>query len=340
MLRYCWAWDRIYIKSNSRVPCWCDSGERHTIIQKDLTKHDFVHEILNSPEMIKMRLTVLDQQKDYIKECKTCCCMLRSDRAMYFKHVTKPAKDLSTKIKNALNHISRVHDRRNWDYGSIDIVDEIQIEPCFPCNLRCPGCLHGIVAKPLDWEQPPYLLPLSSFQRMVDSILYNKITVHRISFVGRGEPTLNPKFPEMIKYVKDLSIYTTMDTNANQPFKEEYKYLTWINCSIDGSTSQSYSSYRRGGKFEKCLQFMEDGVNQGAQIRWKYILFDSTDSYDLMSKALELAQKIGIKELRFIITCVGAKDKSTAPSKKNKNEIQQFIDSQRIFQNVTVQYNS
>lgn len=75
---HCWAWNRVYIKANGRVPCWCDGGEKHTVERQDFINSDFIVDIVNSPEMRKMRLDILEQNKPYIPECNDCCCLIRS----------------------------------------------------------------------------------------------------------------------------------------------------------------------------------------------------------------------------------------------------------------------
>jgi organic radical activating enzyme len=310
------------------------------MVQKDPTKHDFVSEIVNGPEMREMRLKIIEQQKNYIRQCDKCCCMIRSDRNMFFRHVEKTPEDLSPKINHAKGHMQRVVNNRKWPHGSIDLIDEIQVEPSFPCNLRCPGCLHGKFKRPLDREDPPYVLPLDSFKRIIDSTLYHGVTTKRISFVGRGEPTLNRDFPAMLDYMQGYKTHSLMDTNANQPYDPSYRVLSWINCSIDGSTAESYDTYRRGGKFDKVVQFMRDAVDDGANVRWKYILFDTTESDELMLKALRMSKEIGVGKIRFIITHIGAKDKTVMPGKKTMPEIEKFLASQSIFEEAEVRYAS
>jgi len=218
--------------------------------------------------------------------------------------------------------------------GWINQISEIQIEPSFPCNLRCPGCLQGRHPDPLSTEPKPYVLPLSWFKRMIDSIIENKTQLKRMVFVGRGEPTLNKDYPEMLRYARaalpDISM--SMDTNANQPWDEAYGNLTWINCSIDGSNSESYEKYRRGGMFEKTLQFMKDGVASGrTKIRWKYILFDVTQSKDLMDEAQRKAKEIGVAELFFVITHTGGGEIKPSDRYKTMQQVIDYINENPIF---------
>ncbi len=339
---FCWAWNRIYIKANGRAPCWCDSGETHTISDKDFETSDFVPDIVNSEEMCRMRLVLLRDSQQYIKECTSCCCLLTQDKAKFKRYKdSEKATNVNFQANRAFEELQQVSYHRNWKLGSIDKISEIQLEPSFPCNLHCPGCLHGWHPNPLQTEKGPYVFPLEWFHKLVSSVLEHKVDVKRIAFVGRGEPTLNKQFPEIIKYSKQWLPTTTlsMDTNATQPFKDEYLLLDWINCSIDGSTEEAYKTYRRGGNFNSTLNFMREAArtkketHKNCRIRWKYILFDTSESVELLNKAQHLASEIGIDELDFVITACGAADGSVTPPKvmNTIDKMNEYIQSNPIF---------
>jgi MoaA/NifB/PqqE/SkfB family radical SAM enzyme len=176
---------------------------------------------------------------------------------------------------------------------------------------------------------------------MIDSTINNKVKLNRIAYVGRGEPTLNNQLPLMISYARNAipNIIMSMDTNANQPFKEEYLNLNWINCSIDGSDQESYVKYRRNGKFERAVNFMRSGVelkrktNSNCKIKWKYILFNTNDSDEQLGAAQNLANAIGVDELDLIITHCGSFDRSITPSKRftNLNDLNNYIQTNKTF---------
>lgn len=341
--KYCWAWDKVYIKSNGRVPCWCDAGESYTILHNNqFEKIDFVTDIVNHPSMREMRTKILLNNQYYIKECGSCCCMVDENRGMHyrFKQDEQPDTKVLNKISDAVQHMNNVSLNRNWAYGSIDRISEIQMEPSFPCNLRCGGCLQGL-PDPLKTEEPPYVLPYEWFVKIVDSLVNHDVKVKRIRFVGRGEPTLNKKYPEMLVYASRMMPYTklSMDTNANQEFKQEYLLLDTINCSIDGVEQSSYAKYRIGGVLDKALNFMRAGVElinkyeSSCKIVWKYILFDVNDQLEHLNKAQQIAKQIGISELRFIMTHAGSFDGKVKPSQmfNSMKQLQMYIESNRIF---------
>jgi hypothetical protein len=71
-------------------------------------------------------------------------------------------------------------------------------------------------------------------------------------------------------------------------------------CSIDGSTPESYSTYRIGGNFDKAMSFLRAATTRkretGSRTKfvWKYILFDTTESVELMNNAQRMALDLGV----------------------------------------------
>jgi len=342
---HCWAWNRVYVKSNGRVPCWCDAGERYTIVNKNFPISDFVLDIVNAPEMRQMRLTIIQDNQHYINECKKCCCLLTQGEPKNRRYRdSEIANDVSHQTFHALQEMKRTAKLRNWPMGSIDKINEIQLEPSFPCNLRCPGCLHGWHPDPIGSEVGPYLFPLEWFKQIIDSIQTHAIRLERIAFVGRGEPTLNKEFPKMLEYARENlpRLVMSMDTNATQQFKPEYLLMDWINCSIDGSTKESYDTYRKGGNFDATISFMKQAVavkkelKKSCEIRWKYILFNTNSNTELLNLAQKIAADIGIDTLNFVITACGASDGSVKPAIVNTATVKNYIDNNRIFKNTIV----
>jgi len=150
----------------------------------------------------------------------------------------------------------------------------------------------------------------------------------------------------MLAYAREkmFGLVMSMDTNATQPFKDEYLLLDWINCSIDGSDAESYKTYRRGGDWNKAITFMTNAAKRKrdlgseCKIRWKYILFNSTDEPEQLATAQRIAAEIGIDELDFVITACGAGDKSVMPSTRwtALTALQDHLKTSDLFANTIV----
>jgi wyosine [tRNA(Phe)-imidazoG37] synthetase (radical SAM superfamily) len=242
----------------------------------------------------------------------------------------------------------RVQAERGWPLGSLDWIGNLHLEPSLPCTLRCPACLQGFDPNLLRREGPPYYVSMDVVDSIMRSVKRHDVTVRRIGFGGRGEPTLNPRLPEIARRCREAcpAAIIETDTNAQHPFHDDFLLLDAIFCSIDGSTQESYETYRIGGRFEKCLKFMKAAVerkralNSNCQIVWKYILFNTTESIELLDLAQHTAAELGIDTLWFVITwTAGTNGKVFPPRKMTTQEaVQAYLESHPIFPDTRVKY--
>ena len=94
-------------------------------------------------------------------------------------------------------------------------------------------------------------------------------------FYFQGEPYLNPKFLDMVKYASDKGIYTATSTNAHYLNDENARRtvesgLDRLIISIDGTTQETYQAYRIGGSLDKVLEGTKN------IIKWKKELNSKT----------------------------------------------------------------
>ena len=100
---------------------------------------------------------------------------------------------------------------------------------------------------------------------MLSDAVFNEVidqltnSLYYLTFYFQGEPYLNPGFLEMIKYASARRIYTATSTNAHFLDEENARKtiasgLDRLIISIDGTTQESYESYRVGGKLEKVIE--------------------------------------------------------------------------------------
>ncbi|CAN5368172.1 radical SAM protein [soil metagenome] len=144
----------------------------------------------------------------------------------------------------------------------------ISIEPTTSCNLRCPECPSGL----RKFSRPTGMLDKNIFRTYIDQM---KDHLMYLTFYFQGEPFLNPDFLEMVKYAASNKIYTSTSTNAHYLDSETAKRtvesgLERLIISIDGTTQETYSFYRVGGKLEKVIE----GTKQ--VLKWKKELKSAT----------------------------------------------------------------
>jgi radical SAM protein with 4Fe4S-binding SPASM domain len=137
----------------------------------------------------------------------------------------------------------------------------VSFEPTTACNLRCPECPSGLRA----FTRPTGRLRTDFFRTVIGELHQQLIYLY---FYFQGEPYLNPDFLDMVRYASERGIYTVTSTNAHFLDDENARRtiesgLDRIIISIDGTTQDTYESYRIGGK----LQTVIDGTRR--LVAWK-----------------------------------------------------------------------
>lgn len=125
----------------------------------------------------------------------------------------------------------------------------LSIEPTTSCNLRCPECPSGLRA----FSRPTGMLQEKLYQEIINQSK-NHLTWLHLYF--QGEPFLNPKFLDLVRYADQRNVFTSTSTNAhylNQKTNQQIldSGLKQLIISMDGISQASYKKYRVGGQLEK-----------------------------------------------------------------------------------------
>lgn len=108
------------------------------------------------------------------------------------------------------------------------------IYPTYACNHKCPHCLYN------GWNNGTSL-DFDRFIRLIDEL--GAIGVKGIEFCGGGEPTLYPKFEEIVNYIRGAGIELGILTNGSMLSK--YKELLvnnfrYVRISLDSANAKTY----------------------------------------------------------------------------------------------------
>ncbi len=219
---------------------------------------------------------------------------------------------------DTLNLFSKLTPRRGWNAAKVlssyyvskwrgkavqwGMPVTISFEPTTSCNLRCPECPSGLRS----FTRETGMLEENFFNRTIDEL--HKELLYLI-FYFQGEPYLNPKFLDMVKHASSKGIYTATSTNAHYLNDENSKRtvesgLDRLIISIDGTTQETYESYRVGGTLEKVLQGARNIVKWKKELKSKTpnIIFQFLvvgPNEHQMEEVKELGKEIGVDEVRF-----------------------------------------
>ncbi|MFK7806588.1 MAG: radical SAM/SPASM domain-containing protein [Saprospiraceae bacterium] len=178
----------------------------------------------------------------------------------------------------------------------------ISIEPTTACNLRCPECPSGLRS----FSRPTGNLKEDFFRKTINE-LYRELMY--LIFYFQGEPYINPKFLDMVRYAHDKGIYTITSTNGHFLNNENAKKtiesgLDRMIISVDGTTQETYENYRIGGKLDMVLEGARNVV------KWKKKMNSNTPhlifqflvvrpNEHQIEEIYALANEIGIDEVKL-----------------------------------------
>ena len=144
---------------------------------------------------------------------------------------------------------------KNFPNRQIDseFPQHLIIEPVSSCNIRCIMCFQvdESFSKNKDFMG---IMDFDLFKKVIDDAV--DIGIQAVTFSGRGEPTLNPRFGDMLEYCKDKFFEIKVNTNATR-LKEDLMHkiiqsgVTDLVFSIDSYEKDEYESIRVLGKFDE-----------------------------------------------------------------------------------------
>jgi len=202
---------------------------------------------------------------------------LKAKRSFYLSKVFKTPKFLSSPIS-------------------------VSIEPTTACNLACPECPSGLK----QFTRPEGNLKPSFYQSIIDQI--HRKTFY-LNFYFQGEPYINPNFLEMVAYANGKKMYTATSTNAHflnedNAIKTIKSGLSRLTISIDGTTQETYESYRKNGSLNKVIKGTKNVIKWKKALKSKtpYVIFQFLvvkPNEHQIEDAKKLASDLGVDEIRF-----------------------------------------
>lgn len=148
------------------------------------------------------------------------------------------------------------------------------------CQLACPYCETGNGSL----NRSSGLLTPDRFNYYMQPI-YDQLFILRM--FGTGESLLNKQFPKMVEYTKDKEIFSLLSTNLSLKISDKQIDelllcgLGIISVSIDGTTQETYSKYRRGGDYNLVVDNMRRMIIRKHElnlkypiIEWRFLVFD------------------------------------------------------------------
>jgi radical SAM protein with 4Fe4S-binding SPASM domain len=178
----------------------------------------------------------------------------------------------------------------------------LNIEPTTACNLGCPECPSGLKI----FTRKTGKIDLEKHAKWIQSL---KKSVFYVNYYFQGEPFLHPQFLDLIRTAKKNKIYTSTSTNAHFIDEEKAKEiiesgLDRLIISLDGTTQETYESYRINGSIETVKEATKILVETKKKVKSQtpHLIFQFlvvAPNEHQIEEAKALAQELGVDEIRF-----------------------------------------
>jgi len=132
------------------------------------------------------------------------------------------------------------------------------LEPSNICNLTCPLCATGSNSL----TRPKGCMNFDDFKRIVANL---PSSVKNLYLWGQGEPFMAPDFLSMVRYASSQGLKTIVSTNGHflgDPEEIVKSGLDVLIVSLDGVDSETYTSYRKDGDFNRVIT----GIQRAAEM--------------------------------------------------------------------------
>lgn len=176
-----------------------------------------------------------------------------------------------SEMNTALRHLKYAGEKNALDYlvyhykikklankfDTPNFIPILHLESALRCNLMCKMCYQAD-SKLIDHisQSKAKVMPWNLFTKVVDDA-----TAHgckAVVFAGRGEPTLNPRFSDMLKYCHEKGMLD-IKLNTNMMAMTEEMARNWLSMnafltvvfSVDAGDKKVFEEIRVGADFDR-----------------------------------------------------------------------------------------
>ena len=287
----------LYLRADGRLPCYCGAGETVTLGRFIPNKGvDFVNDIFTRGLFERIRTAQEKGMTPFPGVCEQCSYLELDAPFVREEKVLR------------------------W----------FHLEPSMHCMLNCEWCKG-------QRDEPGSLrtLDMDMVTEIVDSFAQAGYRLEKGNICGVGEPTLNPRLWEMIKYAKDrLGGDILISTNGNGRFSEAIvpSGIDKVKIAIDSTRQEQYQRYREHGSIDKVYDFTRKITQardakglKSPKLIWQYIMFNFNDSDEELLELQDKATRMGVDSLRIVYTrCNNYSDKKSEDFPRTFEDIDFF----------------
>lgn len=185
----------------------------------------------------------------------------------------------------------------------MEVMDKIKIYDNLPpisvelhltnnCNLACPWCtdrnLQGNNAQ-------------LEFDKVCELMRYFGQVGTGVTLEGGGEPTVHPKFKDIVEYGSEMGVDMGLITNGTVDISDSLNKLKWVRISLDSSTRDEYIVEKGKDFYDKVFsnlkKYKEIRDNRTCFLGIGYVL--TTRNYSNIENVVRKLDELGVDYIYF-----------------------------------------
>lgn len=126
----------------------------------------------------------------------------------------------------------------------------INVDPADSCNFQCKFCPTGDRRLMKEISRPFKVMDFNLYKKIINDIREFETPIKVLRLYKDGEPLLNPKFADMVKYAKENPKILRVDTTTNASLLNPKRNLEIIeagldriNISVEGINEKEYEEF-------------------------------------------------------------------------------------------------
>jgi radical SAM protein with 4Fe4S-binding SPASM domain len=231
------------------------------IVQKtigDKINDEFINKIIHDHIEIIEKLVEDNLQDQFYKEILDYLKKTKKVKIKINKHVELFILNNKNNFNRIFKYIRHrlIFEKCGKEKIDIGYPPYLLIEPVSTCNLKCPFCFQ--IDK--SFTKKPFMgvMNFDLFKKIINEA--SELGVGAITIASRGEPTLHPKFSEMLDYISNFPSIFECKVNTNGSFLDEKKIhsilknnITQLVISADHYEKEKFEKLRVNSNFEKIV---------------------------------------------------------------------------------------
>lgn len=187
----------------------------------------------------------------------------------------------------------------------------VELDFSLRCDLACAGCHFAYTHTRGPWagkaEKPEGAIPggdLIDYDLACD--IFEQLAaygVKSLTLTGGGEPTIHPRFDDMIRHAHgaglELGIYTHGGFIRGDRAEWMKRHFEWIYFSLDGHDVESYKAYKGVNRFERVCDNIRQlvAMEGNATIGVGFLIHN--DNWRAIHDMVRLGRDLGVDYVQF-----------------------------------------